>query len=111
MSVSIRKTTFIAILAVLALSACSENKTEETAGEKLDKAVEVTKQKATEVKEQAGEVYSDAAEATVEAYDVTKEKAAELVDDGKELSVEAKQKLKEACEKAKEKLGTEDKDC
>lgn len=93
MSVLIKKTTFIALLAVVTLSACSEKKTESTTGEKLDKAVEVTKQKATDVKD-----------TTVEAYDATAEKAAELTD-------EAKAELKEACEAAKEKLGTEDKDC
>ena len=104
MSHSIKKNTLLILLTTVALFACSEKTTEETAGEKLDKALQVTQDKAAEAKRKADEAYEDAKDASADAYDATQEKAAEL-------SAEAKAELKAACEKTKEKLGTEDKDC
>jgi ElaB/YqjD/DUF883 family membrane-anchored ribosome-binding protein len=118
----------------LLISACSDNDTDtETAGQKLDGAIATSKTKLAQTQEKTGELYQQAvdssketldeaevmlgkaADATSDTYDKVADKSGELLEQSKdkasELTDDAKTSLKEGCEKVKDMLDTENKDC
>lgn len=82
----------LALSAVLALAACSDDKAEQ-AGEEIDNAISNTK------------------DAVKDAGDSVKEAATDAKDKAEEMATDTGNAIEDACEDAKEKLGTKDENC
>ncbi|MDC8829235.1 hypothetical protein [Alteromonas gilva] len=87
------------VMFTLGLSACSEEKEEQT------------ESKVSEFKNAASKAMDDAKEATSDAADKTKAFAEDTADKAEEMAKDAGNAIEDACEDAKEKMDLEDKDC
>ncbi|MFT4993331.1 MAG: ElaB/YqjD/DUF883 family membrane-anchored ribosome-binding protein [Paraglaciecola sp.] len=118
----------------LFIAACSDKDTDgETAGQKLDGAIATSKTKLAQTQDKTSELYQQAidssketldeaqvmldktTDATSDTYDKVVGNSGKLLEQGKdkasELADEAKTSLKKGCEKVKDMMDSQDKDC
>ena len=95
--------TVLTLTALLTLGACSDDKGEET-GEKIDQLITETKDAAEDTSDNTKNAFEDAS-------DKVKDAAKDAKDKVKDLATDTGNAIEDACEKAKEKLDTEDTDC